>query len=204
MYSISLLHMNEVYEQTLTSWSSVIGHPPGTRFESCILRDFSAHEVTAGEKAGTFSTFRFEDCRFESCDLSNVPIIGTHFRHVFFTDCKLVGLRWDTAEPIGFACVWRRCKMPYSVWEGVDLRSCQFDEVDLTEADFGHTQCQELDFHHCILTGAGWAGAHCDGVDFTTAISVSMNPTETSLKRAKFRADQLGGLLTQWKIEVSA
>lgn len=195
--------MNEVYEQTVTSWSSVVGQPPGTRFESCILRDFSAREVSGGERRGTFATFRFEDCRFESCDLSNVPINGTHFRDVSFADCKLAGLRWDTAASMGFACVWSRCKMPYSVWEGMDLRSCRFDEVDLTESDFGQTQCQKMDFHHCNLMGARWAGAQCDEVDFTTAISVSMNPVETSLKRAKFRPDQLGSLLAHWGIEVS-
>ena len=195
--------MNERYEEHFTSLPEVCTAPAGTRFESCTFHGLQMPTDVAARRDQRFVGYRFEDCVFEQCDLSNMDIRDASFQDVRFIDCKLQGLRWDAAAPLSFACAWTRCNLDFAVFEGLDLRHCRFVEVRLHEADLARALCQTLHFNRCSFAGTSWSGADCSGADFTTSDNLTIDPESTRLRGAKFRSDQLAGLLTKHGLVVA-
>lgn len=189
--------MNERYEEHYKTLSEVCAAPAGTRFEACTFRGLQVPTDPADRRTQRLVGYRFEECLFEHCDLSNIDIRDAAFQDVRFVDCKLQGLRWDAAAAMNFACAWTRCNLDFAVFEGVDLRHCRFVEVRLHEADLARALCQTLHFDRCSFAGASWSGADCSDADFTTSDGMAMDPESTRLRGAKFRADQLAGLLVK-------
>ena len=189
--------MNERYEEHFTTLADVCAAPAGTRFEACTFQGLKTPADPADRRAQRLVGYRFEECTFKQSDLSNIDIRDAAFQDVRFEDCKLQGLRWDAASAMNFACAWTRCNMDFAVFEGLDLRHCRFVEVRMQEADLGRTLCQTLHFAHSSFPGTTWSGADCSGADFTTTEELTIDPDSTRLRGAKFRADQLAGLLTK-------
>jgi len=192
----------EVFDQTFAHWSQVCAHPSGTRFDSCRFTGWGLPADPSERRPFRFSGFRFEECTFTDCDLSNIDVRNAAFRSVKFVGCKLQGIRWDAAAPMGFACEWWQCNLNFSVFEGVDLRYSRFVDAEVKEADFSRSLCQSLRFENCVLSGAVWTASDCTDADFSASEGITMDPDEVRLGGAHFRHDQLHGLLVKHGIQI--
>jgi fluoroquinolone resistance protein len=78
------------------------------------------------------------------------------------------------------------------------FRNCRLQEVDFTEADLTGAV-----FDHCELAGAVFSNMTLEKADFRKAEHYSIDPENNRIKKAKFSATGLSGLLTKYKIEIS-
>ena|SRR5579859_5187254 len=60
----------------------------------------------------------FVDCVFAGCNLSMAVVSATVFRDVQFTDCKMLGMRFDQASAFGLACRFAGCVCPLPLAAG--------------------------------------------------------------------------------------
>ncbi|MBT8234216.1 MAG: hypothetical protein HKO66_08315 [Saprospiraceae bacterium] len=63
---------------------------------------------------------KFIDCQFVECDLSNCKMNMASFRDVEFQNCKMLGVRWDTVNPLLFKTTFKSCILSHSSFLGMD------------------------------------------------------------------------------------
>jgi uncharacterized protein YjbI with pentapeptide repeats len=61
----------------------------------------------------------------------------------------------------------------------------------------------EASFHGCDLLGATFLQTNLEKADFRNAVNYSLDPDQNKVKKARFSAEGLGGLLQKYGIEVS-
>lgn len=165
-------------------------------YEACTFRNCQF-------ESADFKNFQFVDCRFEECNFSLVKLSGASLQKVFFTDCKMQGLRFEACNPFLFEVNFKKCVLNLSSFyqingKGTKFESCSLHEVDFTEANFS-----EAHFEECDLAGALFDRTNLEKADFRSAFNYRISPTINRLKKAKFSPDGLAGLLSDFGIVIS-
>jgi fluoroquinolone resistance protein len=86
-------------------------------------------------------------------------------------------------------CTFRGLRGEASIWKGVRLEECVFEDCDLTRAQFPHTRFFGVTFRRCKLMGVDWSSVapnptvSFDGCDLRYASFVKVN-----LRKSSFRA----------------
>ena len=142
---------------------------------------------------------RLASCTFQACDLSLLQVPNSTFSATRFEDCKVIGVNWTRANwpearlhrPIGFL----KCAISHSTFIGLSLKQIQirdcvavdvdFREADLSQADLTGSDLSESLFSNTNLTEADLSGAHNYHID----------PTQNTLKQAKFSLPEAISLL---------
>jgi len=145
----------------------------------------------------------FIACEFRRCDLSLVKVVNTAFRVVKFQDCKILGVRFEVCNNFLLALEFENCNLDLTSFyklriRGTIFRSCSLHEADLTEADLTQSV-----FEYCDLAGATFGHTILEGADFTTAGNFSIDPENNRLKKARFSAVGLAGLLYKYNLEIA-
>lgn len=145
----------------------------------------------------------FIECEFVNCNLSLARLHKTSFRDCVFRDCKLLGLRFDTCNPIALSPRFERCALGHASFHKCVLKKIRFEGCQLTDVDFTQADLTEAQFDDCDLAGASFDATILEKADFRTAMNGVMDPERNRLSKAKFSLQGLPGLVGKYGVIVS-
>lgn len=144
----------------------------------------------------------FDSCTFKQCNFSMADITNAGFRNAKFIGCKMLGLDFTRCSKFAFSFQFEECHLDYSNFFGTKLRKTIFDNCTLKEVEFSETDLTSSEFKKCDLTGATFSNTLLEKADFRTAINFAIDPDTNKLKRAKFSALNLTGLLFRHNLDI--
>lgn len=168
--------------------------PPGD-YESCI---FTSCRFSASNLKG----LRFFDCRFVSCDLSMVELEKSAWRNCFFEECKMLGLRFDQCNPLGFSVSFKRCQLDHSLFIKLKMRKTIFRDCRLHHVDFSSCDLGESDFGGSDLLSAVFYQTNLEKSCFVNTFNLQMDPESNRIRKARFSSGALPGLLAKYQLEI--
>lgn len=148
------------------------------RFEGCVIEGALLAEAMLRRCI-------FEDCTFVRCDLSLAKVHESAFRDVRFEHCKVVGVDFTTAYPLGFSVRFESCAASYASFAGLSMRGLQMLRSKVHEASFDGADLRESCFAHTDLLGARFVDADLRGADLADALHVVVDPRHAKLKATK-------------------
>lgn len=181
--------MEEVYEagKTFEKKDSL----PRGEYENCIFKQCVFADL---------SGIKFVECEFHHCNLSLTKLSNTALRDVKFSDCKMLGLRFDSCTQFGFSI---------NVYDSM-LNNSSFYKVKMVKTKMKNVRMQEVDLSECDLTASvldncDFAGAIFDRTilekaDLRTSYNYSLDPATNRIKKAKFSIHGIPGLLDKYDI----
>jgi len=144
----------------------------------------------------------FEDCTFKQCNFSMAEVYDTGFRNAKFIGCKMLGVDFTRCSKFAFSFSFTECHLDYSNFFGTKLkktiiRNCTLKDVEFTEADLTASE-----FLECDLSSARFSNTNLEKADFRPAINLAIDPDGNKMKKAKFSALNLGGLLFKYNLDI--
>jgi fluoroquinolone resistance protein len=166
-----------------------------TEFENCVFVrcDFSGFVATDAN---------FVDCRFEGCNLANFRPNGCGLKQVVFADCKLVGVDFTLCTEFAFAVGFARCNLDFTRFAKMPLTGTLFDACLIREANFGGANLTKARFDECNLDRSVFHRTNLSQADFRSASNFAIDPESNQLKKAKFAATALAGLLGKYGLVI--
>lgn len=168
---------------------------PAREYESCNFKEceFSGVDLTG---------VKFINCSFITCNFSLAVVEQTLFHEVVFKECKLLGLRFDGCQQLGFSVTFDSCQLDHACFYNQKLkktlfRNCQMREVDFTGSDLSGSVFAECDLFRAIFDSTILKRA-----DFRTAVNYIIDPEQNVLTRARFSQEGVGGLLARHNIDI--
>lgn len=149
-----------------------------------------------------FSEFQFSDCEFIDCNLSLVKLMKTAMRDVQFSDCKMLGLRFDDCHKFGLMLRFKQCMLNHTSFYQVNLKKIIFKGCKLIEVDFTETDLTASTFDECDLAGATFSYTILEKADLRTAQNYTIDPEQNRIKKTKFSLQGIHGLLQKYSIEI--
>ena len=186
--------MSNAYFETQTFLPTDLPLPPG-EYEQCTFQDLDLSNAD-------LSGYKFADCTFLRCNLSMATVAQTAFREVQFKACKMLGIRFEDCNDLGFSIRLDECALQHASFYGKKLKSTVFQHCQLQDTDFAHCDLSGSTFADCDLAGALFENTNLEKVDFRTAAHYSIDPDQNRIKKARFSADGLAGLLGKYDIVV--
>lgn len=168
---------------------------PKGEYENCRLVscDFSEQEL---------SGYKFIQCEFSGCNLSMAKLKNSAWQEVTFKDCKLLGLKFDTCNPFGFTVNMDNCLLSHSSFFRLSLKKMQFTHCKLEGVDFAECDLSQAVFDECDLLQATFDRTNLEKADFFTSHNYSIDPEHNRIRKARFSAAGLAGLLEKYEIRV--
>lgn len=145
---------------------------------------------------------RFAECTFIRCNLSMVKLNQTALQDIHFKSCKLLGIDFDVCENFLFAVAFDGCTLNHASFIKMKLKNSKFENSMLQEVDFTEADLGGVAFDNCDLTRATFERTILENADFRTANHYSIDPEHNKIKKAKFSAKGLIGLLEKYGIQV--
>lgn len=175
--------------------------------------DYVANYLTKGEyefchfKNCNFSgsdlfDVRFIETTFEDCNFSNAILTKTSFQDVIFKNCKMLGLQFETCHPFGFAARFEGCQLNHSIFYGMKLNQCSFQNSQLVGVDFGEAEMKNVLVQHCDLLNATFDRTNLEKADLRQSVNYLIDPENNKIKGAKFSLSEVAGLLAKYQIMV--
>jgi fluoroquinolone resistance protein len=169
----------------------VPGDYEGCRFTAC---NFTRADL---------SNFRFSECSFTGCNFSLVKSVQTAWTDCRFTDCKLLGFPFFQSNPFLFSVRFEQCMLQLANFYQLGLKRTLFLRCQLHEADFTGADLQAAIFDQCDLLGARFDQSNLEKADFRTAFNYTIDPAMNRVKKARFSAEGLAGLLERFDLDIS-
>lgn len=166
-----------------------------TEFDACTFLncDFSDSD---------FSDSDFINCTFINCNLTMTKMAGTGMKNVHFSGCKLIGVNFEVCSNFLFAVNFEKCTLDYSVFTGKKMKKSLFAACLLREVDFSEADLSQADFQNSDLSDSIFHRTNLEKANFITAINYTIDPEENRVRKAKFSADGLSGLLRKYDLEI--
>jgi fluoroquinolone resistance protein len=160
-------------------------------YEACTFRNCTFSDI---------SRIVFSECQFELCNFSNAKAGLTSIRDCIFDECKLMGVNFSRTKDFGFAATFKNCNLNYVSFDKKKLNKSAFIRCNLQGANF-----TEADLSKCTISDSNFLEAvfmhtNLSGVDFTTNSHFLIDPNLNNIKKAKFAAHSLTGLLYLYDI----
>jgi fluoroquinolone resistance protein len=146
---------------------------------------------------------KFVDCRFIKCNFSLTTIGGTGFRDAIFSSCKIMGVDFSKCNKFMFSFTFEDCIIHYSSFYSMKLRKTNFTRCSLKEVDFENVDLTSSIFNTCDLEGSKFVRTILEKADFSTAQNFSIDPENNKIKKAKFSAFNLAGLLHKYDLDIN-
>ncbi len=144
----------------------------------------------------------FRNSNVLECDLSLTKLQKTVLRDVAFSDCKMLGLRFDECHQAGLSFRFQNCQLQHSVFYSCKIKKTIFRNSNLQECDFSACELQNAVFEQCDLSGAVFENTNLIQADFSTAMHYSIDPENNKIKKARFSVHGLSGLLGKYNIVI--
>jgi len=148
------------------------------------------------------SNITFTECTFNGCNLSLAKLANTGMRDITFIDSKLLGLHFEDCSDFLFAVNFDKCILNLSSFFKQKLKKTFFKDCSLPEVDFTEADLSNAVFENCDLSGAKFEKTNLEKADLRTSFNYSIDPEINKIKKAKFSADGLVGLLDKYDIEI--
>lgn len=186
-----LLHINKTFEKVVVIGASI----QHKEFEGCIFKhcDFSNSD---------FSNNTFLDCEFIDCNLSMWQVGNTSLQSVFFKNCKVLGIQFQSCTDFLFQVNFEDCILDYASFANKKMPKTKFVSCSMKEVTFVGANLTQAVFDHCNLENAIFNETQLAGADFTTAMHYKINPELNPMKKAKFATSGIIGLLEQYDIKI--
>jgi uncharacterized protein YjbI with pentapeptide repeats len=109
-----------------------------------------------------------------------------------FTECNkfVLSFRFDS------------CTLDYSIFSGAKIPKTHFLKCSLKEVDFTDANIASSVFTQSDLTDATFFNTTLEKADFRNAFNFNIDPEHNKLKKAKFSALQLEGLLCKYQLDI--
>jgi fluoroquinolone resistance protein len=172
--------------------------------ETILNADFSQHKQEESEyenctfKNCSFSDISgitFSDCTFDLCNFSNAKAGLTSIKDCVFSECKLMGVNFSRTKDFGFAAQFNSCNLSYVSFDKKKLNKSAFINCNLHGANFTQADLSKSVIRDCNFLEAIFMQTDLSGVDFTTNTHFLIDPNLNKVKKAKFAAHSLSGLL---------
>ena len=148
------------------------------------------------------SEMNFVDCEFLNCDLSMANLANTTLRSARFQGCKLLGLHFDDCNELLFSVSFEGCQLDLSSFFRRPMKYTHFKDCSLQEVDFAEADLTSSTFENCNLNGATFEQSVLEKADLRSAYNYTIDPELNRVRKAKFSAAGLAGLLSKYDIEV--
>lgn len=148
------------------------------------------------------SGFKFIDCVFLNCDLSMALLNKTGFQQVQFKNCKMLGMPFHKCDPFLLSFRFESCILHHASFGGLSIKKTVFRNCLIHEADFGECDLTGSVFDDCDLNMSRFEHSNLEKVDFSAAFNYQIDPNINRMKKAKFSLSQLPGLLQAFDIEI--
>jgi fluoroquinolone resistance protein len=182
---------NYLVDQTFAQLKTLTkGEYENCTFQNC---DFSNYD---------FSDFKFVECLFEDCNLSLLKLNNTVFRDVKFCACKMLGLHFENCNTFGLALSFDNCLLNHTSFYQIKIKNTYFANSQLEACDFTEAELSQSVFENCNLLHAIFDQSNLEKCDFRTAVYYVIDPENNRIKKAKFSAIGLHGLLHKYDIEI--
>jgi uncharacterized protein YjbI with pentapeptide repeats len=154
-------------------------------YENCVFKgcDLSSQDLTE---------LKFFDCRFEAVNLSTAKIVKSVFTDVSFSNCKMLGLLFETCNEFGFSVSFNGCNLSHSSFFGKKMKTTLFRNCQLADVDFSE----------CDLSGSKFENTNLEKADLRSAYNFQIDPEMNKLKKAKFSVPGLPGLLSRYDLVI--
>lgn len=189
------ISMNYFSDQVFENTDYTIKPLPIAEYEACRF-------TTCNFSATLLNNFSFIDCVFENCNLSNVSLSETIIRDIEFNSCKMLGLHFDSCNSFLFSATFNSCTLNFSSFYKLKLKNFIFKNCTLHEVDFADADLCGASFTNCDLKDATFDNTVLEKADLSTSFNYTIDPEKNKIKKAKFSADGLHGLLTKYGIVV--
>lgn len=170
-----------------------------TEFEECEFNDCDF-------SSAIFTRCNFLNCSFNRCNMSLIKVLHSRFFEVDFTECKLVGIDWTTAQWPSFnlcsELIFNRCILNDSSFFGLTLNELKLEECKLHEVDFREGDFSNAVMTYCDFTNSLFMRTNLQNVDFTESNNFTINVLENRVSKAKFSRHEAVYLLTSLDIEL--
>ncbi|MGG7034743.1 MAG: pentapeptide repeat-containing protein [Flavobacterium sp.] len=187
----NLIHVQKTFEKI-----SYTGKKVNNReFEDCVFKnsDFSNCD---------FSNTTFMDCEFIDCNLSLVQLSGTSLKTVSFKNCKLMGIQFHACTDFLFNVNFQDCVLDYSSFANKKMPKTKFNSCSMKEVSFIGSNLTQSVFENCNLDNSIFNETELARVDFTSAYNYKIDPEFNPMKKAKFSAQGIVGLLDKYDIKI--
>jgi len=168
---------------------------PKGEYENCSFINCNLYSLD-------LSNFIFRECEFNGCDISLAQLKNTVFNNIRFVHCKLLGLHFNDCNKFLFSVGFENCVLKLSIFYKLKLKKTKFENCDLQEVDFTETDLSGSPFENCDLQRATFVNANLEMVDFRTSYNYSIDPEKNKMKKAKFSALGVSGLLDKYNIVI--
>lgn len=182
---------------------------PAKSYETVIERtDFTVEQIERSYESTEFRscTFNditgiaFTDCLFSSCNMSNAQVAKAKAQDLTFRDCKLIGINFYQMLDFGFSLHFENCLLDYASFDKKKMNKSTFKNCKLHGANFSKADLSKAIMKDCDLADAIFDGTNLSGMDFTTNRNFSIDPQQNLIRKARFAAHGLAGLLTKYEI----
>ena len=169
--------------------------PERASYENCVFEDCDF-------SGGNLSLLSFEECEFRNCNLSLVKMGETALKNVQFSDCKILGVRFEHCNPFLLAFSFENCKLDLSSFYGLKIKKTTFENCSLQEVDLTDTDLESATFSNCDLLHARFDRTNLEKADLRSAFNYSIDPENNKLRKAKFSLAGVKGLLHKYDISI--
>lgn len=180
-------------EYTGLKWAKKI--TSDTVFECCsfVGCDFSD---------AVFNSVKFIECKFTGCNLSMAKLSECELKGILFNGCKMLGINFSECSDLMFSVEFSNCILDYCSFERKKIIKTPFSDCSLRNADFSECDLTGSSFKNCDLLYTAFNRTNLKQVDFVSARSYIINPEANNIRKAKFSAEGLPGLLAKYDIEI--
>ncbi len=142
----------------------------------------------------------FSDCLFTSCNLSNAAVARSKMQQVTFSGCKLIGINFYEVRDFGFSVHFENCLLDYASFDNKKMNASSFSHCKIHGVNFSGADLSKATLENCDLTNTLFSATNLSGLDFTTNYNFTIDPVTNTVKKAKFLASDLSGLLAGFDI----
>ncbi|RYY56537.1 MAG: pentapeptide repeat-containing protein [Chitinophagaceae bacterium] len=164
-------------------------------YEDCEFRhcDFSNSSI-----AGSV----FINCRFTDCNLMMCKTGGTALRDVKFSNCKLLGIRFENCDPFLLSVSFSKCILNLAGFFKMSLKKTAFTDCTLHETDFSGADLTQAVLANCDCHLAVFDRTNLTKADLRGAFNYQIDPTNNQVKKMKVSHDGLHGLLHRFDLDI--
>jgi uncharacterized protein YjbI with pentapeptide repeats len=112
----------------------------------------------------------------------------------------MLGLHFEDCNELGVSFSFENCTLDHSSFYRVKLLKTVFRGSRLSGVDFSECDLTGSSFPDCDLGGAVFDFTNLEKADFSTAFNYTIDPDRNKLKKTRFAAGGLPGLLTKYDI----
>lgn len=114
----------------------------------------------------------------------------------------MLGLNFGAASNFLFAVTFNNCILDFSTFFKKKMKKTKFDTCSMKEVDFEDADLAQSVFNNCDLLDASFVKTNLEKADLRTAYNYSIDPAANKIKKARFSAQGLAGLLAKYDIEI--